>query len=207
MNKSWSLFSLRRRSSVWLLSFTFILAHINSERQPRFIKAKPAPASAVQRRLSFKRCTLALLIPLSSISPLGPVVVRRAIYAYIDLLVCVLAPCEGGGFLCGVLDWLQWAHIWPAESDQIGERVPSEKHRNVSHAVTNDECVSTKEEKMVRVSCLLLVAFLSRFFIWMNLIIFVLLCFIFESWGLAFPRGMKVCVMRVERSKVKIQSA
>lgn len=115
-------FCLRRCSSVWLLSFTFILAHINSQGQPRFIKAKPAPASAVQRRLSFKRCTLALLFPPSSISPLGPVVVRRAIYAYIDLLVCVLAPCEGGGFLCGVLGWLQWAHIWPAETDQIGEQ-------------------------------------------------------------------------------------
>lgn len=50
-------------------------------------------------------------------------------------------------------------HLAGRETDRIGEQ----KHRNVSSAVTNDECVSTREEKMVGVSCLLLGAFFVPF--------------------------------------------
>lgn len=61
---------------------------------------------------------------------------------------------------------------------------------------------------MARVSCLCLLLFLSRFFIWLNLIIFVPLCFIFESGGLAFPpRGgwrFAWCGYRGQRSKYRV---
>lgn len=109
MNKSWSY--LRGKAggcfSFWLLSplFSVLFAYLNLERKPLFIKAKSAMACMVQNQLSLKIC--ARPFPsLSSISPLGPLVVKTTIYSSIDLLYW-----KGEGFPCGLCLFLGWLQL------------------------------------------------------------------------------------------------
>ena len=133
---------------------------------------------------------------------------RRAIYAYIDLLVCVLAPREGGGFLCGVLGWLQRAHIWPVESDQIGERVPSEEHRNMSNGETKWRVCLNKRRKNGESLLPLLVAFFVPFLylIEFNYLRPSVLYIWIRGLGLSPPGGWRFawCGYRGQRSKYRV---